>query len=336
MIPFEKQAAGGLMDSVNKYFAETKSFAPAYAGAALGAGALGMATMGRRAGENPRQRALRVLRNAAAGGLLGGVGLQAALQGGGTAIANTIIPGLGGKIKPGWRSSVMGRVGTTGLMVGAGNLINQRLRLWSLGKALPSMGLGTVDYRLAQSDQRTHLGAGPRGTTATAKFPAVLKVENASKPREIQALARNTDKALRDARAQHPKSMESLFSRIEQKARGGRSAVDPEMMAFLRANYSRNGARGRFNTGSAGRALNFVGSGARTATGRRIGLGGSVLGVALGLASPEISRWAFGDPAKKVVDSAGNYLTSSIPGIGEPPLEDDSWWDSLNKGHKLW
>jgi hypothetical protein len=220
-------------------------------------------------------------------------------------------------------------------MLGAGNLINSNLRTKNLGKMLPSMGLGPVTHRLAKADQLSHAQSGPPRTRETVQFPVAASAAKAGKPSEIKRLAYDADKALRLAREQNPASMDKLLNQMKVKARGGSTPPDPRMMQFLEANYGRNGAKTIFNRRSAARGLNFISSGARSPTARRIGMGGSVAALGLSLGFPELYNMAFPDPTKKVVEGAGGYLTGPIPGIGTPPLSEENWWDKINKGFNL-
>lgn len=122
--------------------------APALLGAGVGAGAGALAT-GSRAGENPRQRALRTIRNAAGAGLLGGAGFQMAAAAG-QAGKELVTPPEGEK---GFFHSTIGRLLAPAALNATGHIRSDA----RAGKTLKTLFGGMGEYNVNSSPPKVDL-----------------------------------------------------------------------------------------------------------------------------------------------------------------------------------
>lgn len=372
MTPSEKQAETSLGDTIASYFKDNKAitglkdyydktdFTPGMLGAGVGAGALGLTSIGKRPGENPRQRALRVLRNAAAGGLLGGVGTQALSQGFGTVVDNMIDPEAAAAAaspegaaaaaaakKPGVLSSPLARAvyGTSALV--SGRVWQAKRRLENLGKLMPAKGLGHVPMAL-HADEASGRPGRSRMLDLSSASPAEL------------------EKKLINLRDTYPKSFPALLDQIDNLRNNNRShEIHKELKNFLHDAYSRGtgkkwfpgwnkgqgvlkawnpgprllnpGSGTAFSNQSILRRLNFMGSSGPTRL-RRIGGGAlSVPAAVAAVYAPEMAGGLWNRVSDATGRAAADYAKHPLPGVATPPpppTSERSLLEKLLTGYK--
>lgn len=327
--------AGSIGDALKEYWDKAAPYHPGILGAVGGAAFAGLGTMGRRANENPRQRALRIIRNAAAGGLLGGAGTQLLVPG-----AKTFFDATTGakkeSPKPGFVSSIPARLGYVGGTLGVGQVWKRKRLLKSLQDLLPSEGLGNVSYKLHPSEQTmAHApapgavplpGVGNRRLRGNAPFLGITDPTHIGLPETGDRLARTTDKILRHSAKENPRSFSRLLTEIRKKTLSGGSSTNPDLIPFIRSNYTRGPLH------SLDRATNIFGSNARTPWGRGFGRAGSYGVLGLAATAPDWMNKMIESGGEKVEKGLVEQITDAF---NPPPAKEETWYDELVKGRKL-
>jgi len=335
--------AGSIGETLQKVWKDNEAYHPGVYGALGGAAFAGLGTMGRRANENPRQRALRIIRNAAAGGLLGGMGTQLVTQGIEQAGDSMINPNKTEGHKPGFLSSIPARLGYMGGTALAGNKIFRRRNLLnSLESMLPATGLGKIEYDKhdAGTANFTRVGAAtppPAGaTTNTANFPKMEGEDSFLDSAKRRSVAKLTDLEFRNAAKNDPRGFENLVRAIQDKTMQSNGVVDKNLGDFLKANYYRGEGGHPINARGMMRGLNFFGTAAPNGLMRGLGgLGSAVALTAAGTAPDWMNHVmeATGEQVDKlpgkVVDNP--FAPSTAPAA--PPQE--SWISQLTKGKRF-
>ncbi len=336
MTTHEKQS--GLKDDIKAYFANTAAqpggFTPGYLGAAGGAALGGLASLSARRGENSRQRALRILRNAVGGGVLGGVGLQAFAQGGGAAVDSIVNIGKAyqknkdetGNNKPGFGSSnLMRSVVYTGAPFLGLSSVQNRLRRYNLGKLIPKGGLGSIDFTLHSAEEIPQGGNLPKLTTATADF-GKLKSKDLHDLAKRKIMIADTEAALKHIRETNPKSFNNLLDAIAAQHADMPGSTGKNLKSFLAAGYARGRTGSRWNLNSLQRATNIMGSGARGPWRRGIG---SVLSIPSMIAAfhlPELIDKTKSTPQEEEKSGIMDYLLGPVPKPPPPPPPPQAPW----------
>jgi hypothetical protein len=335
-MPDQVNKLSDLANTIKDYLSK-QDYTPGLIGAAGGAGISALSSMQAREGENPRQRALRVLRNAAAGGVLGGVGLQAVVQGGSLAKNQTFPPPSTEAPKPGMASSIPARLVYMGGVRGVGQWLREKGELRTLKKLMPDAGFGPVSFRLAKSERSKVSNPTPGTiplnsasqvvTHRTAGFP-LLSDESVSDPAKRKMLLSDTDKVFRNLRDTSPLSFNRALKALEQQVMKAGLPLRSDAVDYLRANYSRGPEARPWGINSMLRANNFItGHSVRPGL-RAAGHVASPLALVAAGLSPEIINTLKGSlPAEKAV---GGYLTSPVTPPAPP-----NWIDKMTQGYDL-